>query len=152
MPFIRNIATANLNAINSDVKKSLLKDFIWNNDLDIIFIQELSFENFAFLNSHTAIVNISADNKGTGILLRNNLQYSDIILNENGRISSVCVDSINFINIYAHSGSNQKKERDTLFNEDILIHLAHGKENVIVGDFNCIRTAKFDFWTRIERR
>lgn len=138
MPFIRNIATANLNAINSDVKKSLLKDFIWTNDLDIIFLQELAFENFSFLSTHTAIVNISIDGKGTGILLRNNLLFTDIVLNCNGRISSVCVDSINYINIYAHSGSNQKKERDILFNDEILIHLAHGKENVIVGDFNCI--------------
>lgn len=138
MPFIRKIATVNLNAINSDVKKSLLKDFIWINDLDIVFVQELAFENFSFLNTHAAIVNISEDGKGTGILLRNNIQFSNVVLNTNGRISSVCVDSTNFINIYAHSGSNQKKERDELFNDTILIHLAHGKENVLLGDFNCV--------------
>lgn len=137
MPFIRKIATVNLNAINTDVKKSLLKDFIWLNDLDIVFVQELAFENFSFLNSHEAIVNISEDGKGTGILLRKNIQFSNVILNTNGRISSICVDSTNFINIYAHSGSNHKKERDELFSESILIHLAHGKENVLVGDFNC---------------
>lgn len=141
MPFIRNIATVNLNAINSDVKKSLLRDFIWNNDLDIIFIQELSFENFCFLKSHVAIVNISEDRKGTGILVRNSVEFSDIILNCNGRLSSICIDSINYINVYAHSGSNFRKERDKLFTEEILIHLAHGKENVLVGDFNCVLEA-----------
>lgn len=138
MPFIRNVATINLNAISSPVKKSLLKDFVWNHDLDIIFVQELAFENFSFLSTHVAISNISEDGKGTGILLRNSLVFSNVILNVNGRISSVTVDSINYINIYAHSGSAFKKERDALFNEDVLIHLAHGSENVIVGDFNCV--------------
>lgn len=138
MPFIRKIATINLNAISSPVKKSLLKDFVWNHDLDIIFVQELAFENFTFLSTHTAITNISDDGKGTGILLRNNLVFSNVILNVNGRLSSVTVDSINYINVYAHSGSGFKKERNILFNEDILVHLAHGKENVIVGDFNCV--------------
>lgn len=138
MPFIRNIATINLNAISSPVKKSLFKDFVWNHDLDVIFVQELAFENFSFLSTHRAISNISEDGKGTGILLRNNLAFSNVILNVNGRISSVTVDSVNYINVYAHSGSGFKKERDVLFNEDILIHLAHDKENVIVGDFNCV--------------
>lgn len=138
MPLIRNVATINLNAINSPVKKSLLRDFIWNHDLDIIFVQELAFENFAFISSHTAIVNISEERKGTGVLLRNNLNYSDVVLNINGRITSLTVDSINYINIYAHSGSAFKKERDILFRDDILVHLAHGRENVIVGDFNCV--------------
>lgn len=68
--------------------------------------------------------------------MRNNLNYSNVILNVNGRITSLTIDSVNFINIYAHSGSGFKKERDTLFREDILMHLAHGKENVILGDFN----------------
>ena len=138
MPFIRKVATINLNAINSPVKKSLLRDFIWDYDLDIIFVQELAFENFSFISSHTAIVNISEDKKGTGVLLRNNVNYSDVILNVNGRITSLTVDSINYINIYGHSGSGFKKEREILFRDDILIHLAHGKENLIVGDFNCV--------------
>lgn len=110
MPFIRKVATINLNAINSPVKKSLLRDFIWDYDLDIIFVQELAFENFSFISSHTAIVNISEDKKGTGVLLRNNVNYSDVILNVNGRITSLTVDSINYINIYGQSGSGFKKK------------------------------------------
>lgn len=138
MPLIRRIATVNLNAISCTVKKFLLRDFIWNNDLDVVFLQEVAFENFSFIRSHKAIVNISEDGKGTGVLLRTNIDYSNCVLNSNGRITSVCIDNINFINIYAHSGSKFKKERDLLFTQDILIHLAIGKENLLLGDFNCI--------------
>lgn len=138
MALIRNIATINLNAICSTVKKLLLRDFVWNNDLDIIFMQEVAFENFAFINSHKALINISPDGKGTGVLLRNNIEYSDLIMNTNGRITSLCIDNLNFINIYAHSGSGFKKERDQLFTVDTLIHFKEGRENVMLGDFNCI--------------
>lgn len=48
MNFTRKIATLNINAIGTAVKKALLKDFIWNNDLDVVFLQEVSFECFSF--------------------------------------------------------------------------------------------------------
>ena len=138
MPLIRNIATINLNAIGSTVKKHLLRDFVWNNDLDVIFMQEVAFENFAFINSHKALINISPDGKSTGVLLRNNIDYSDLTMNTNGRITSLCIDNLNFINVYAHSGSGFKKERDQLFTVDALVHFKEGKENIMLGDFNCI--------------
>lgn len=138
MPYIRKVASVNLNAISCRVKQHLLKDYVWNNDLDIVFMQELSFENFSFLPSHTAIVNISSDGKGTGILVRNNISFSNVIMNTSGRITSLVIDQVNFINVYAHSGSMYKKERDRLFTDEILIHLGEFRENVILGDFNCI--------------
>jgi hypothetical protein len=51
---------------------------------------------------------------------------------------SLVFDNINFINIYAHSGSNYRKHREELFTKDIVPHLSNRYPNVIVGDFNCI--------------
>lgn len=138
MAYIRKCSTVNLNAISSTLKLSLLKDYVWNNDLDFVFLQEVATENFCFLPSHTALVNISSDGKGTGILIRNSIEFSKVCMNPNGRIISVVIDNINFINVYAHSGSKYKKERDLLFSEDLLVHLSETQENVILGDFNCI--------------
>lgn len=138
MAYIRKCSTVNLNAISSTLKLSLLKDYVWNNDLDFVFLQEVATENFRFLPSHNALINISSDGKGTGVLIRNSIEFSNVCMNPNGRIISVVIDDINFINIYAHSGSKYKKERDLLFSEDLLIHLSEHKENVILGDFNCI--------------
>lgn len=89
--FSRTIASININAISSTLKKNLLRDFVRNNDVDIIFLQEVAFENFSFIHSHVAFVNISDDNKGTAILIRKNIDFSNIFLNPNGRISSVRV-------------------------------------------------------------
>lgn len=136
--FSRKLASININAISSIVKKNLLKDFVWNNDIDFLFLQEVAFENFNFIPSHNAFVNISEDNKGTAILVRRNIETSDILLNPNGRISSIRIGGINFINIYAHSGSGYRKERDLLFSQDIIPHLSCDSPNVLLGDFNCI--------------
>lgn len=140
--FSRKLASININAISSIVKKNLLKDFVWNNDIDFLFLQEVAFENFNFIPSHNAFVNISEDNKGTAILVRRNIETSDILLNPNGRISSIRIGGINFINIYAHSGSGYRKERDLLFSQDIIPHLSCDSPNVLLGDFNCILLKK----------
>lgn len=135
---IRKVATLNINAIGTAVKKALLRDFIWNNDIDVAFLQEVSFECFSFIASHHAFVNISTTNKGTAILIRKNIDPKSILLNPNGRISSIVFDKINFINIYAHSGTNFRKQRELLFTEDVIPHLSSDLPNVLLGDFNCI--------------
>lgn len=138
MSYIRKMATVNLNAISTKVKQYLFKEFVWNNDLDVIFMQEVAFENFTFIPTHRALINISTDGKGTGILVRSNIEFSNVVMHTNGRMISCVIDGVNFINVYAHSGSKFKKERETLFTHEILIHLGEFKENIILGDFNCI--------------
>lgn len=140
MNFTISIATINLNSSNNDIHKSLLRDFVYNYDVDVVFMQEVMFENFNFLSSHHALINISADKKGTGVLIRKKINYSSPIFDPSGRILSVEVNGINFVNVYAHSGSNKKKLRDDLFTNQIAVHLSRRncRFSVVIGDFNCI--------------
>lgn len=134
----RKVASININAISSALKKGLLKDFVWNNDIDLVFLQEVAFENFGFISSHVCLVNISDDNKGTAVLIRRCIDFENVLMNPNGRILSVVVGKVNFVNVYAHSGSQYKNQRDVLFSHDIIPHLSSIYPNVILGDFNCI--------------
>lgn len=120
----------------------MFKDYIVNSNADIIFCQEVAFRNFSFIYSHIAIVNIG-NNQGTAILIRRGLDYSDVICDPSGRIISVKINNINYVNIYGHAGYQYKKERETLFSEDIAIHfnklgVCH---HLVGGDFNCILDA-----------
>lgn len=144
MNFVYTIATINLNSSNCKANKGLLKDFIMNHDIDVAFLQEVSYEDFSFVYTHNALVNISSDKKGTAILIRKTLEFSDYILDLSGRITSVIVNNVNMINIYAHSGNNMRKERDHLFTEALTIHLNKPKcaFTLIGGDFNCVLDAK----------
>jgi exonuclease III len=136
----RKIATININSIICDAKKSLLKDFISLNDLDVIFLQEVSFQNFNFLKSHTVFANNGPNNRGTAILLRRSMPFSELLMSECGRITSIIINQINYVNIYAKSGSQFKRERDAFFLDEISIHLNKDGVNshIICGDFNCI--------------
>jgi exonuclease III len=140
MNFTRKITTLNINSIECDVKKSLLKDFIQNNDLDIIFLQEVSFLNFSFIQSHQTVLNVSERGRGTAILIRNGIEYSDIHMSECGRILSIVVNGVNLICIYAKSGSNYTQERNSFFMNDIGTHFTKRgiTETIVGGDFNCV--------------
>lgn len=140
MNFKISVATINLNSSNNDIHKSLLRDFVYNYDIDVVFLQEVVYENFTFLSSHNALLNISSDRKGTGVLIRKNFNYSSPILDPSGRILSLVVRGVNFVNVYAHSGSNKKKQRDELFRNQMAVHLSKTniRFSVIIGDFNCI--------------
>lgn len=139
MCFVRKVASVNLNAMNVMAKKMLLKEFVIKNDLDVVFLQEVLFDNFGFIPTHHALVNISETNKGTAILVRKSLEISDFILDPCGRITSVVVDDINFVNVYGHAGSQYKAERDVLFEQNVTVHMCKRTADAIVGgDFNCI--------------
>lgn len=140
MNHVMKVATVNLNSTKTVINQNLLRDFIWNHEIDMVFLQELCYENFSFIPSHHAIVNMDDKGMGTGILLRKSFDYRDVILDPNGRIISIIVNDINYINIYAFSGTNRKKDRDHLFLNNLSVHISkpRNKYSVLGGDFNCI--------------
>lgn len=143
MNFILTIATINLNSSNSDLNKSLLKDFVKDHSLDVVFLQEVIFDNFQFIHTHTAIVNRNPNDLGTAMLVRKGLEVNDVLSQPNGRILSATIANINFVNVYAFSGTNKRKERDEMFKTDLAVHLNKGtnRSTVLGGDFNCILEA-----------
>ena len=138
MNFVCSVATINLNSTNTAANKSLLKEFINEHNIDIVFLQEVSYNDLSFVSSHNGLVNISVDRKGTAILIRKGFNYSDFIFDPSGRILSVVVNEVNYINIYAHSGSDKKRERDELFTEGLSVHLNKPGTayTMLGGDFN----------------
>ena len=140
MNFIIRVASVNLNSSSSLVNRSLLKDFIFSNDLDVIFLQEVCYSNFSFVPSFVPFVNLNERDSGTAILVRNSLNASQPLFSLNGRVTSIAIENMNFVNVYAFSGANRRKERDDLFLNDLTTHLAKANvsKNIVGGDFNCI--------------
>lgn len=109
MNFVMNIGSINLNSSTTIVNRYLLRDFIFNNDLDVVFLQEVCYTNFSFVLSYIPYVNVSEHGSGTAILIRNTFDVGQPLLSLDGRISSVVINGINFVNIYAFSGSNRRR-------------------------------------------
>lgn len=140
MQYSYKIATVNLNSTSTDVNKGLLRDFVYNHDIDIVMLQEVAYDNFLFIPTHFPLVNISEDNKGTAVLIRKSFNFKDVLLDPNGRIVSFVLNNINYVNIYAHSGSDKRRERNDLFTNRLAVHLNKPgtRFSVLCGDFNCI--------------
>jgi exonuclease III len=140
MNYTRKLLSLNINSIECSAKKSLLKDFVLQADVDIIFLQEVCFQDFSFIYGFQSYVNLDENKRGTAVLYRNGLNVRDVLLSECGRIISVVIQNINFINIYAKSGSQYKRTRDDFFQNKLAVHLNKNRvtENVLAGDFNCI--------------
>ena len=120
------IVSINANGLNTKKKQHILNNFFYRYNADIICIQEhniSNIENIDILGEyyHTYI-NICYQLKGgTAILIRRNsgIKIVRIELHASSRIMYVKCElnnvSFDVINVYAHSGSNFKNEREALF-------------------------------------
>lgn len=137
---LRTISTLNVNCIKDKTKQSLLSEFIRNNDIDVLFIQEVNENKIQAPYLYKTILNAGTNNRGTGFIIRNDLKTEQVLLDPNGRISSIVINKTNFINIYAHSGTNNRDEKYNLFVNELPLHLNKSsiEKTIIGGDFNCI--------------
>lgn len=132
------IATVNLCAIHSDLKIRMLHNFILANNIDIILMQEVAITDFSLFSGYQAIVNNDEKLRGTAILIRDVIEYSDVRYLDSTRGISVKVNNLRIVNVYAPSGSQNQTSRELFFSHDIF-PIITGKEKILLGgDFNCI--------------
>ncbi|KAJ4442407.1 hypothetical protein ANN_03993 [Periplaneta americana] len=128
MHLIRNYATLNINCLRSLPKQQLLRSFIYNNDIDVLLLQELNIEA----------------NRGTTIIYRSGLPIKQSELHPSGRILSILTEANELIvNVYLPSGTNNRTERERVISDDLPFYLRH-KYNMLIlgGDFNNVLNAK----------
>lgn len=55
------------------------------------------------------------------------------------------VENMNFVSVYAFSGTKRRIERGNLFLNDLITHLAKANflVNIVEGDFNCILNSSY---------
>jgi exonuclease III len=76
---------------------------------------------------------------GTAILLKHGLNHSLILIDPDGRLVSIDLQSFTFINIYAPSGQNEKEERNNFLRRTVPAYaLTFRLPLVLVGDLNCV--------------
>ena len=129
---IINIASINVNGLNSEKKQMLLHAFINQHKLDIVYIQEHNIREdgkITFLERfYQVIMNKSINIKGgTCILIRKSLSYKieRVEMSADSRIISAIVNiqnkKINLLNIYAQSGNNCYAAREVFFTKSYRI-------------------------------
>ena len=85
-----------------------LENFLEYNRLDIVCLQETDIQDNTFsgcsiLDRFTPIVNNNKSGYGTCTLVRKMFTYENVVMDSEGRLISVDVANMSFINVYLHS-------------------------------------------------
>lgn len=135
-----NIATFNMAGISSPEKRQILYNFFLQNHLDIVCLQEITFNDCPILTQHYDMhTNLGPRKHGTAILVRQNLHIKNVLIEPEGRLISLETQGITYTCIYAPSGEGNKLARDKFFRFTIPAYCATVKTRlVILGDFNAV--------------
>ena len=143
-----------MNGLNDVKKQQTIKSFLLQNRIDVLFFQEHNVKNPESLDLLNTNFDVYLNSPvllkgGTGILLSNRLQYSVISEEKDaeGKILSlrICFGKclLQFVSIYAPSGSTKKREREVFFDDELCYYLRGNTDNLVLGgDFNCIISSK----------
>jgi exonuclease III len=104
------IATLNINGISADTRIRMLDDFLRKQDIDILFLQEVTHAKIETIGRYNAHLNIGTDGRGTAILTKVGITLSNIQRLPSGRAIAATLNGIRLVNIFAPSGSEEACE------------------------------------------
>jgi exonuclease III len=85
MPYTYKIATININGIASQVRLKMLEDYLRQQDIDIVLLQEGTHTKITSFRRYNAYVNVGTDNRGTAILAKEGLPLTNTTRLPSGR-------------------------------------------------------------------
>jgi exonuclease III len=95
------LATMNINGITSTTRHAMLEAFVRLHDLDVLLLQEVSRPLTAGLHGYSIQYNIDTLQRGTAIIIRDNIPVSNPARIPSGRAIAVYLGALTIINIYA---------------------------------------------------
>ena len=134
------IASINISGIRNESRRKLIFDFCKGNNLDIIGLQEVTFSTSPILEAEYVLISNPGPRKiGTAVLVKRGLQIEDILMDPDGRVTSVSINNNTYIVIYAPSGRSARGERTILFTETIPAYVLQAQTHfVMMGDLNSV--------------
>jgi len=89
----------------------MLEDSLARQEIDLMFLQEVTHANINMVSQYTAHINIGTDGRGTAILTKEGLILTNIQRIPSGRGIASTLHGIRIVNIYAALGSEKRRER-----------------------------------------
>ena len=133
------VATCNFNNNSSHTKLNALQHFLNVYNVNILFLQEVSIEDFSQIYNYKAYVNVGTDHLETAILTKNSISFERVEMLPNGRGMSGVYHNTYFINVYAPSGTNKRKERNDFYQNELpYLFRTLPSQYILGGDFNCV--------------
>jgi exonuclease III len=133
------IATLNINGIANRTRICMLEDFLKKQAIDIAMLQEVTNTNIENLHGYTTHINIGTEMRGTALVVKTGIKLTQVRRLPTGRGISANINRTCFVNIYAPSGAERRKEREYFYNSELPPLLpTYGNDMILAGDFNCV--------------
>jgi exonuclease III len=117
----------------------MLNSFCYQHDVDILLLQEVTYEDLNQIAHHNKYFNVGTDHRGTAIFTKKNIQLDDLRYLPSGRGIAGKHHNLYIINLYAPSGTGRKKKREDFFTTEVPYLLQQvGSDYIIGGDYNCV--------------
>jgi exonuclease III len=135
------IATLNINGISTTTRIRMLEEFLYKHDIDLALLQEVTNTKITMFRRYVSHIHMRTEGRGTAILAKDCYLLTDIHRIPSGRGISALFNGIRIINIYAPSGSENKREREEFYTDHVARLLTHSSDNMVPAeDFNCVLT------------
>jgi exonuclease III len=124
------------------IRMWMLADFLLKQEIDIILLQEVTYNDFDFIRGYIAYTKVGINKRGTAILTREAIQLNNITRLHLRRGMTAFYRGVWIVNIYAPSGSSNRQETETFYSVDLTYLLRSLPPTMIIGggDFNCALT------------
>jgi exonuclease III len=88
------IATLNINGISADTRIKMLDDFRRKQDIDIIFLQEVTHNKIETIGRYNVHLNIGTNGRGTATLTKGGITLANIKRLPSGRAIAATLNGI----------------------------------------------------------
>ena len=142
--------TVTFKLVSANVGTSLLSvsDILKTDKPELLFLQEVTCPTHELLTRVTSlgysaecnVDSLHPTRPGTAIVWKQTLKISEVNCIIERRAQIIKVGGESYVNVYAPSGSNNRREREEFFTELFphLLNVGEGKLPAIAGDFNSI--------------
>src|SRR5215468_1936924 len=133
------IATLNINGTYARARVDVFENFVRNQDIDIVFLQEVVAEVFGDCKGYKVYTNIGTGGRGTAFFVKEHLELKGLVRLPSGRGIAAMLNNVCLVNIYAPSGAEKRREREEFFTVEVPILMQAIPEHMVFGgDFNCV--------------
>jgi exonuclease III len=105
---VLKIATLNINGLHTRTRVEMLHDFIQKQEIDVLFIQDVTHPNIGALRGHRMYTNVGTMMRGTAFVTREEMQLHNIKQLLSGRGKAADFRGIMLIKIYMHPPELQR--------------------------------------------
>ena len=112
--------------------------------IELAFVQESDTDNLKSVEpEYKYLINPCIGGSSVAVVQKRQFEPKNVRIDEEGRIISCVINRRTYINVYASSGSQNRKNKDKFFRQDIAAFIPKNTDELILlGDFNCVTSKK----------